>query len=240
MKAFTKATRKKLGNYVYRLIDPRNGETFYVGKGKGNRVFDHAQAKLDAADLAGDDKLTRILDIIRSGFEVDHVIHRHGLSKSEAYLVESSLIDAYPGLTNKVAGHKARDLGAMHARTIARQYDPKPAHFSHKGLLVNVVQSTRKRTPYDAARFSWPLRLDRVTKEAPYVFAVVDQQIVDVFKVNEWLPATKTNFPEFTAAQTSNKVGFIGHRADGDMLELYLDRSVPIFQHKKYVSPQSS
>ena len=29
--------------YVYRLIDPRNGQTFYVGKGKGNRVFMHAQ-----------------------------------------------------------------------------------------------------------------------------------------------------------------------------------------------------
>ncbi len=27
--------------YVYRLIDPRNGETFYVGKGVGNRVFHH-------------------------------------------------------------------------------------------------------------------------------------------------------------------------------------------------------
>ena len=30
---------KELGYYVYRLIDPRNGETFYVGKGKGNRIF---------------------------------------------------------------------------------------------------------------------------------------------------------------------------------------------------------
>ena len=30
-----------LGIYVYRLIDPRNGQTFYVGKGKGNRVFQH-------------------------------------------------------------------------------------------------------------------------------------------------------------------------------------------------------
>lgn len=31
----------KLGYYVYRLIDPRNGDTFYVGKGQRNRVFDH-------------------------------------------------------------------------------------------------------------------------------------------------------------------------------------------------------
>ena len=29
----------KLKTYVYRLIDPRNGETFYVGKGQGNRVL---------------------------------------------------------------------------------------------------------------------------------------------------------------------------------------------------------
>ena len=32
---------KKLNYYVYRLIDPRNGNTFYAGKGKGNRVFAH-------------------------------------------------------------------------------------------------------------------------------------------------------------------------------------------------------
>ena len=31
----------KLKTYVYRLIDPRNGETFYVGKGHGNRVSAH-------------------------------------------------------------------------------------------------------------------------------------------------------------------------------------------------------
>ena len=35
----------KLKTYVYRLIDPRNGETFDVGKGKGNRVFSHIRAE---------------------------------------------------------------------------------------------------------------------------------------------------------------------------------------------------
>ena len=36
---------KELNYYVYRLIDPRNGETFYVGKGKGNRVFEHLKTR---------------------------------------------------------------------------------------------------------------------------------------------------------------------------------------------------
>lgn len=37
---------KELNYYVYRLIDPRNGETFYVGKGKGNRVFEHLKTTI--------------------------------------------------------------------------------------------------------------------------------------------------------------------------------------------------
>ena len=36
---------KQLKWYVYRLIDPRNGETCYVGKGKGDRVFVHARGE---------------------------------------------------------------------------------------------------------------------------------------------------------------------------------------------------
>lgn len=30
--------------YVYCLVDPRNNQTFYIGKGKGNRIFAHRQA----------------------------------------------------------------------------------------------------------------------------------------------------------------------------------------------------
>ena len=37
-----------LGWYVYRLIDPRDGSTFYVGKGKGNRVFAHMRGEVAA------------------------------------------------------------------------------------------------------------------------------------------------------------------------------------------------
>lgn len=37
---------KEVKNYVYRLIDPRNGDTFYVGRGKNNRIFEHIKCAL--------------------------------------------------------------------------------------------------------------------------------------------------------------------------------------------------
>ena len=51
-----------------------------------------------------DPKLQRIKEIAGAGLEVAHVIHRHGMEDRVAYEVEAALIDAYPGLTNKVRG----------------------------------------------------------------------------------------------------------------------------------------
>lgn len=51
---FPSGVIEHLGWYVYRLIDPRDGSTFYVGKGKGNRVFAHMRGEVAATD---DDEL---------------------------------------------------------------------------------------------------------------------------------------------------------------------------------------
>ena len=36
---FSTSIIEKLAYYIYCLIDPRDGNIFYVGKGVGNRVF---------------------------------------------------------------------------------------------------------------------------------------------------------------------------------------------------------
>lgn len=43
--SFPAGVALKLNTYVYRRIDPRNGETSYVGKGQGTRIFSHIQAE---------------------------------------------------------------------------------------------------------------------------------------------------------------------------------------------------
>ncbi len=63
MNEFPKGVAEKIGNYVYRLIDPRNGETFYVGKGKDNRVFDHIKgAEKVLADPDSDATSLKLVD----------------------------------------------------------------------------------------------------------------------------------------------------------------------------------
>src|SRR5437762_232005 len=102
---------QKLKTYVYRLIDPRNGETFYIGKGQGNRVFAHIHAEQNLEGDELDNKVKRIREIRLAGFGVAHVIHRHGMDEATAFEVESALIDAYPGLTNLAPGIGGNEFG---------------------------------------------------------------------------------------------------------------------------------
>ena len=70
IKNFSPEVCEKLGYYVYRLIDPRNGQTFYIGKGKGNRVFAHVECALK--NYNGENYNTNIsLETISELFEND-------------------------------------------------------------------------------------------------------------------------------------------------------------------------
>jgi hypothetical protein len=79
---FSKAVQDKVGHYVYRLIDPRNGETFYVGKGQGNRLFMHIRGEIEADEESDDYSLKqqRIREIRLAGLDVIHVLHRHNMA----------------------------------------------------------------------------------------------------------------------------------------------------------------
>ena len=140
---FTEEVCERLGNYVYRLIDPRNGETFYVGKGRNNRVFDHAAG---VADVVEDNnqtlgsKLDRIRAIKNAGLDVLHVIHRHEIPEAAIFEVEAALIDAYPGLTDIQGGHASSDRGPMNHTELVDKYSlpPFPQKPEHRLVLINI------------------------------------------------------------------------------------------------------
>ena len=170
LESFPAEVALRLKIYVYRLIDPRNGETFYVGKGQGNRVFSHIhlEQKLDGDEL--DNKIKRIRDIRLAGFEVAHVIHRHGMDEKTAFEVEAALIDAYAGLTNMAGGTGSSDYGTMYAREIVHRYRAEPAIFQHRALLISVNRSATETSLYEATRYAWKIGKTKA-KQAEVVLA---------------------------------------------------------------------
>ena len=153
----------KLGYYAYCLIDPRNGETFYVGKGSGNRIFEHANGELKVESLDSDlldPKLHRIRDIRATGLAVGHVIHRHGIRDAEtAFQIEAALIDAYPSLTNRVGGH-SNDFGVAHVEELIALYAAEPFEVAHRLLLISIGNSYKEgKSVYDSVRYAWSFPL---------------------------------------------------------------------------------
>jgi hypothetical protein len=233
--AFPPEVASKLKTYVYRLIDPRNGETFYIGKGRGDRVFAHCRAaeKLEGDDI--DNKMKRIREIQIAGFEVAHVIHRHGMDDKTAFEVEAALIDAYPGLTNIMGGSGSYDYGVMHAKEILRRYCAESAVFKHKALLISVNRTAAERSLYEATRYAWKISIASA-REAEVILATIQGLIVGAFVADRWLDATPENFPGREGVP--GRKGFEGTKAPDALKRLYVNKRVPDEYRKRgAVSP---
>ncbi len=214
----------KLKTYVYRLIDPRNGETFYVGKGQANRVFAHIHDELSQEGDDLSDKLKRIREIRVAGFEVAHVIHRHGMDEATAFEVEAALMDAYPGLSNIAGGTGSNDYGAMHAREIIRRYSAPSADFRHKAILISVNRSAAETSIYEATRYAWKISR-RKAMQAEVILATLRGLIVDAFVAEDWLPATAADFPGHEDAP--GRLAFVGRQAPAELRAEYVGKRVP-------------
>ena len=112
--SFPPEVSRKLKTYVYRLIDPRNGETFYVGKGRGNRVFAHVRAEEGLVGDELDNKLRRIREIRIAGFQPAHVIHRHGAQHMAKGQLGQVLVTAV-GVAGSDGQHSGRSNQAVAA-----------------------------------------------------------------------------------------------------------------------------
>lgn len=222
---------EQLKFYVYRLVDPRNGETFYVGKGVGNRVFQHAQGILGSDRFS--EKIERIRDIQIAGLKVIHIIHRHGLDEDTAYEVEAALIDAYPGITNIMEGHGNSEFGVMHASEIIQKYSAEEVLFQHTALMINVNRTATADTLYEATRFAWRLSVHKAQK-AEVVLSVRHGIIIGVFVAENWLPANKVNFP--LREPVPGRYGFVGERASSEIEKIYLGKKLPENYRKKGAS----
>ena len=92
-----------IGFYVYRLIDPRVGQPFYVGKGKGRRAWQH-ERDVAQGRVCNERKSARIREILGCGLRVTvEIVECYDLEE-DAYEHEVELIASTAGLLNVLPG----------------------------------------------------------------------------------------------------------------------------------------
>ena len=224
--SFPQEVVEALRCYVYRLIDPRNGETFYVGRGKEQRVFSHVNGAIDDEGQDGaDPKLERIHEIRALGMDVVRIIHRHGMSEAAAKEVEAALIDAYPGLVNRVAGSGSRDRGTRHVSEIVLEHSAEEFVVEEPLILISIGRLWKERGVYEAVRGVWELDMERA-KKRKLVLAHVRGVVRGAYRPTKWLKGTAENFP-LDRGLLPERIGFEGDPAGPEVWEKYVGKRVP-------------
>lgn len=232
---FSPEVIEQLQYYVYRLIDPRNGQTFYVGKGKGNRVFAHVNDALkgfegqiyenrDEDEIAA--KIQQIRDIRNAGLEVIHIIQRYGLTEKEAFEVESALIDAYGELTNIQSGH-ASDRGVNNAEVLQRDLSYEEYEEpDFKYIIIKINDRSlqeRNNNVYETVRSAWKVNLRRIAGYK-YCLAVLNGVVINVYLIESWNPDHRGN---------GGRYEFVGKEAPDEIRRLFVNKRIPAKYRKK-------
>lgn len=212
MDTFSEKSLLSLGDYyVYGLIDPRTNQIFYIGKGTGNRVFEHEKESLNSPN-SDKLKLKTISEINALGLDVKKIIINSNLTETEAFAAEAALINAFnyvsgAGLTNIVAGHHSAE-----ALEELREEDVK-----HKILVTKINKLYRRNMPddelYDSVRGVWRASMNNA-QSATYVFGVYNSLIVAVYKPTRWYKCKEATEKrpredEILTPQTENRIFFV-------------------------------
>lgn len=240
---FDSKTSHALGYYVYLLMNPLNSSVFYVGKGKGNRVFQHVDDIVDGLDQSV--KLEMIKDIIDSGSKVSHIILRHGLNDKEAFELEAGIIDfikfidgsSIDSLSNIQGGVDSQLRGLMNVNEVKRTYQALPLDYiAPECMIINInrtygANNNLANGIYHATKEIWRLNKGRLP-QIKYVLSEYQGRIVEVFEVHHWYEKLRPyNKGSKKYGKTYIGYGFEGAVAPREIRNQYLNKSIA--HHKK-------
>lgn len=185
----------QLGYYVYTYSDPQDNKPFYVGKGVRGRVLEHM-------GVSGSSEKGRKLDELRSAGVLPRLeIIRHGMTESEAYVVEAALIETLglDNLVNEVAGKGTSKYGRMTLAQLCSRYAASPVGvFSEPTILFRLSSTFRysmagdgaserdRLSLFEATCGTWNLGDNR--NKMKYAMAVFDNVVQEIYEIRSWHP----------------------------------------------------
>jgi len=222
--AFPPGVASRLGSYVYLLVDPRSGRPFFVGRGRGDRCHRHLQAAR-ATPSAGDPASKYpVLDRIRAaeagGRPVRVEILRHGLTPTEADLIEVAVADAL-GLGQETRLGSQRGPAIEVGAALAKRAKIKRVH----QVVLLRVGPHGAPVEYDAARHGWRIGrrwIDTAAIRSPrWALMVAGDLVETVFRIDGWEPTPG-------AAGAVERFSFVG-TPDPELDARYAGRSVAAY-----------
>lgn len=235
---FDEITIQRLKYYVYALVNPKDNMPFYIGKGVGNRVFEHQN--LSIKEKGDSLKLDFIKSLAESDVLINHVIIRHGLDEKEAFEVEASLIDFSNrfqfNLLNKVEGHHSSERGLMISDEVQRMYSAeKLLSITDPVIIININKKFSRGSSveeiYNATKEAWVISKTR-TEEVKYALSEFKGIIIEVFEIEEWYSLSqdeldKNIVPDFLPKKKeSRRWGFNGIIANKKIRDKYINKSI--------------
>lgn len=191
---FVKEAIEELKYYVYIYSDPDTRIPFYIGKGKGNRCFNHL------FQVGESEKIKKLQELKLNGKEPLIEILVHSVDEETAFKVEAAAIDliGIENLTNIQKGHHSSvygriDVDELNARFTRRVI--KKDDINENVILIRINQQYHYGMSdfelYEATRTSWVVNKERADK-LKYAFAVYNGLIMEVYQITTWLPAFST------------------------------------------------
>lgn len=221
--------------YVYRLVDPRTLQTFYVGKGCDDRAYQHVNNVKSLIGKNKDDdidslKSKQIADILAAGKGVIIIFHRRGLTEREAFEVEGALIDCYPGLTNVQDGHSNAQRGLISAEDLIALQNA--VDYTEPNDDYIIIKTTSRAVQdhgslYEATRRAWRADLKKA-KRYKYVLAVINGIVREVYEVDRWYVFNPS---------VNNRIAFDGKETKDPISSLKGKRIPPEYRKKGQANP---
>ena len=242
MDHFSKTVLEKIKYYVYLYSHPLTGEVFYVGKGKGNRVFSHLE------DASESDKSFYIKELKSQNLQPKIEILVHGLdNEEEALRVEASIIDllGIHNLTNVQLGYRSREYGRMTIDQINSIYKEEKVKISEPSILIRINQAFRYNMSaielYDYTRGVWKLNPQNAAK-ARYAFAVYHGTVQEVYEIFGWYEAgstlsVRTDIENPLKTKIPGRYEFVGMIANKNIRDKYRFKSVTDYFEKGNSNP---